>query len=278
MHLSLINPYIRVAMESKISEGHNISRRVIYDYEIIYLESGSFTLIYDDVSYRCKKGDIILIRPGISHSFQIDSGDILQPHIHFDITHRANSEIIPVSFKDLNRMTELEREWIHRDYFSAYPKIPIIFINEKDEFLKYFYQIVTHTDDALIKKAIMLRLISMVIRDNFPKKIENSAEHSIAQRIKDYIDAGNGLTMALDKFSDMFCYNKFYLEKKFKEAFGIGIVEYRNGKRMKLADELLKTKNVTDVAYELGYQSIYSFSRAYKLYYGVSPSKRILTR
>ena len=38
MNLSLINPYIRLAMESRISSGHNIARRVIYDYELIYLE------------------------------------------------------------------------------------------------------------------------------------------------------------------------------------------------------------------------------------------------
>ena len=48
MNLSLINPYIRLAMESRILAGHNIARRVIYDYELIYIEEGNFTFIYNN--------------------------------------------------------------------------------------------------------------------------------------------------------------------------------------------------------------------------------------
>ena len=99
MNLSEINPYVRLAIPSVITSGHDIARRVIYDYELIYLEKGEFTFIYDGVSYDCQAGDLIFIRPGIPHSFKIDRGDISQPHIHFDITHRLNSEEIPVSFK-----------------------------------------------------------------------------------------------------------------------------------------------------------------------------------
>lgn len=39
MNLSLINPYIRLAMESRIPSGHNIAQRVIYDYELTLAES-----------------------------------------------------------------------------------------------------------------------------------------------------------------------------------------------------------------------------------------------
>ena len=48
-----INPYLRVAMHSVIPANHRIRRRVIYDYELIYLESGEFTFIYADVPHHC---------------------------------------------------------------------------------------------------------------------------------------------------------------------------------------------------------------------------------
>ena len=104
MNLSLINPYIRLAMESRIPSGHNIAQRVIYDYELIYLEEGNFTFVYNGEAYYCKTGDIIFICPGIAHSFHLDYGEISQPHIHFDITHRPQSEFIPISFKDLDKI------------------------------------------------------------------------------------------------------------------------------------------------------------------------------
>ena len=276
MHLSLINPYIRLAMPSVIPAGHNIMRRVIYDYELIYLEGGKFTFTYNDTEYRCTEGDIIFICPGIAHSFQLDSGEISQPHIHFDITHRPHSDKIPISFKDFDNMTDTERSWIHKNYFNSYNNSPLLKIQNKERFLNLFYQIIAKEADTLEKKADMIQLISMLVKDNFPDIIEEQAYSNAALQLKAYIDAGNGFGMQLQEFEKFFFISKFYLEKKFKEEFGMSIIEYRNKKRMEIAPCLLKNNSVSKVAEMLGYQSIYSFSRAYKQYYGYSPRKHIL--
>jgi AraC-like DNA-binding protein len=42
---------------------------------------------------------------------------------------------------------------------------------------------------------------------------------------------------------------------------------------MQMAKQLLKDFSVTSVAEKTGYQSVYAFSRAYKTFYGVSPTK-----
>lgn len=273
MNLSLINPYIRLAMESKIPSGHNIAQRIIYDYELIYLEEGSFTFIYNGESYYCKAGDIIFICPGIAHSFCLDHGEISQPHIHFDITHRPQSEFIPISFKDLDKMSDAEREWIHKDYYSTYKHTPLLDIQNKPEFFEAFYKIVSGHLDDLTKKSLMIKLIAIITTDNFPKLLQSNTRLNVANQIKDYIDAGNGMGMTLDNFSKIFFYDKFYMERKFKEAFGINLIEYRNKKRMEFAKDLLKINSVSRVSEMLGYQSVYSFSRAYKSYFGYAPSK-----
>ncbi len=274
MNLSLINPYIRLARESRIPEGHNIARRVIYDYELIYLETGSFSLIYDDIPYCCKAGDIIFIRPGIPHSFIIDSGEISQPHIHFDITHRPQSEIIPISFKDHDKMSDVEREWVHEDYFSSFARTPLINIQSKPVFLRSFYQIVSGNSNNILKKSLLIELISFIINDNYSELLQSEKHLNVANQIKDYIDAGNGMGMTLDDFAKTFFYDKFYLERKFKEAFGLNLIEYRNKKRMELANHLLQHHSVSEVSELIGYQSIYAFSRAYKNYYGYAPSEK----
>jgi AraC-like DNA-binding protein len=81
--------------------------------------------------------------------------------------------------------------------------------------------------------------------------------------------------MALDDFAKTFFYDKFYLERKFKEAFGLNLIEYRNKKRMELANHLLRHHSVSEVSELIGYQSIYAFSRAYKNYFGYAPSKKV---
>lgn len=273
MQLSLINPYIRVAMPSVITPGHNIMSRVIYDYELIFLERGEFTLIYNNISYNCQAGNIIFIRPGTVHSFQIDRDEISQPHIHFDITHRLESDKIPVSFKNIDVMTPEEKKQIHQDYFSAYSDSPLIKIRNKNMFLRLFYHIISEQTSPLIKKSLMIQLLSIIIDDNFPNLTEERQRISVTAQIKNYIDAGNGFRMTLDDFTKIFYYGKFYLEKKFKAAFGVGIIEYRNKIRMEYAKHLLEKRSVTKVADELGFQSLYSFSRAYKRHFGIPPSK-----
>ncbi len=273
MNLSLINPYIRLAMESRIPSGHNIARRVIYDYELIYLEKGDFTFIYNDNPYNCKAGDIIFIRPGIPHSFILDLGEISQPHIHFDMTHRPQSEIIPISFKDIDKMSDEEIEWIHEDYFPSFSQAPLINIQNKSEFLEVFYQIVSGDLNDILKKSFMIGLLSIIINDNFPELLQREKQLNVVNQIKDYIDAGNGMGMTLDDFARTFFYDKFYLERKFKESLGVNLIEYRNKKRMELAKDLLKLHSVSQVSELIGYQSIYSFSRAYKSYFGYAPSK-----
>ena len=57
-------------------------------------------------------------------------------------------------------------------------------------------------------------------------------------------------------------------QKKYQES----VMKYKNKKRLTKALELLKEHTVSDTAVLLGYSSIYTFSRAYKSYYGFSPS------
>ena len=141
------------------------------------------------------------------------------------------------------------------------------------EFLSAFYRIISKKDDPIMQKALMLYLISTVIRDNYQDALEDQRHLSVTRHIKDYIDAGNGFSMTLDDFANTFFYNKFHLERRFKARFGVSLIEYRNKKRMERAKLLLEGNSVSKVAQTLGYGSIYSFSRAYKLAYGHAPSQ-----
>lgn len=275
MDLSLINPYIRLATPSVLPAGHSIARRIIYDYELIYIECGAFTFMYNDVEYHCTKGDIIFICPGIPHSFHVENAEVSQPHIHFDITHRPHSDKIPISFKDIDNMTVSEKKQIHKNYFSSYQHSPLITIQNKVLFSEIFYRIISNKYNNIENKADIIQLIATVIKDNFPDALEEQTYSDLAHQIKDYIDAGNGFEMQLDDFENYFFQSKFHLEKIFKQAFSIGIIKYRNKKRMELAPCLLKNNSVSKVSEMLGYQSIYSFSRAYKQHYGHSPRKHI---
>lgn len=66
-----------------------------------------------------------------------------------------------------------------------------------------------------------------------------------------------------------------YFRKLFVEVMGTTPLDYLHKIRIKKAKEMLKSDygSITDIAHSLGYLNIYGFSRDFKKYTGVPPSK-----
>lgn len=66
-----------------------------------------------------------------------------------------------------------------------------------------------------------------------------------------------------------------YFRKLFCEIYGIPPIKYINNLRITKAKEILSSdySSISDVAFTVGYSSIYDFSRAFKARTGVSPSE-----
>ena len=66
-----------------------------------------------------------------------------------------------------------------------------------------------------------------------------------------------------------------YFRKLFKDVMGISPMRYVQSVRMGKAEKMLNSdySSITDIAYSLGYNNVYEFSRDFKKYAGISPSK-----
>lgn len=123
------------------------------------------------------------------------------------------------------------------------------------------------------QKAKLILIIEQLIADNFQGSFEQIAsQYPIENQIKDYIDAGQGISSNLDDIAKQFNYSKYYLDRRFQKKYGISIMAYRNEKRMQTARELLKNETVSAVCEKMGFSSIFVFSRAFKNCFGISPS------
>ena len=78
---------------------------------------------------------------------------------------------------------------------------------------------------------------------------------------------------ALKRLSEDTGYSYSYISHTFTRKMGQNLQAFFLSLRMSYATELLKDKNVTEVAELLGYATIHSFSKAYKNYYNSSPKK-----
>lgn len=69
--------------------------------------------------------------------------------------------------------------------------------------------------------------------------------------------------------------NSFKLKKNFKELFGVPVFKYLQNQRMERAHELLRNQEATvqEAAWQVGYDSLSSFSNAFSKKYGFRPSE-----
>ena len=92
--------------------------------------------------------------------------------------------------------------------------------------------------------------------------------------IINYIDSHFLDICSLEDISEIFGYSYGHICKSFHKCYGVTPINYLISKKMDYAAiGLKKGESVKSIAEKLGYSNPYNFSRAFKKYYGVSPSK-----
>lgn len=288
MNLNEFSPFIRVAMKSFLTAPFKINQRVLFDYELIIIESGKWKLTLENKEYICKENDVILIRPRQKHTIEsIGNISVSQPHIHFDIIYDNFSEQIYVSFKDETQFSKTEMQMIRTDIFNPFNlSSPILKITNLIYFKNIFYHIISTFETKplmfqLLYKQQLLELLTYIIKENFSEmvlteKLPKQVTENIAYVIKEYIDHNYYAVITLDTLEKQFHYSKFSISKNFTKCFGISVIRYYNTLRLEAAKNMLKNGlSVTEIVNDLNFSSIYMFSRLFKNNTDLSPTKYV---
>jgi AraC-like DNA-binding protein len=103
---------------------------------------------------------------------------------------------------------------------------------------------------------------------------EQTAEPPVITRAKQYITEHQTEELSLDQVAKSVHTSKFYLCKMFKKATGIHFTDYLSRVRTERAKNLLLNRNlrISEIAYEVGFQSLTHFNRVFKRILGQSPT------
>lgn len=93
--------------------------------------------------------------------------------------------------------------------------------------------------------------------------------------IKQYVDSNYCKNFKVSMFEEQYFFSITYLTKLFRLKYGYTIYEYVLKLRMERAKELLEEPDmkILDIAERLGYTDNHYFSKAFRTYYGISPSQ-----
>lgn len=88
-----------------------------------------------------------------------------------------------------------------------------------------------------------------------------------------YIEKNLKQKTSIEEIAEHVGYSKFYFSRMFKQAMSISVMEYvRERKIMRASESILQGNKILDVAIEYGWESHSGFIKAFKSYYGFSPS------
>lgn len=104
---------------------------------------------------------------------------------------------------------------------------------------------------------------------------QRSAEPPVITKAKEYIGAHQTEDLRLSDVARAVNTSTFYFCKMFKRVTGLNFTDYVSRIRIEKAKNLLLNRNlrVSEIAYEVGFQSLTHFNRVFKKVLGVSPTK-----
>jgi AraC-like DNA-binding protein len=97
----------------------------------------------------------------------------------------------------------------------------------------------------------------------------------VTNQAMEYINTYYREDIHLKLIADHLCVNPSYLSREFKKNIGFTVMEFISYKRIWQAKELLLNtdKQVTEIAFQVGYNNVTHFHWAFKKFIGVSPNK-----
>lgn len=231
-------------------------------FELTIVTSGKGVVITNGVETQVQSGDIYLSFPCDVHEIRANEKDKLE------------YDFFSFSCNDRNLKQDLKN--ITRNYWGSENRI---FQDEKiSDLIQFaiaeFLAKNQSYSEQLLTNVFHLILIYLIrnFNDIKRKAAHISQSEILCFQLMNYIDTHIYSLQKLDELAPKFNYNYGYLSGLFKRTTGKTISEYYNHRKMETAKALIleKKKKIGEIAEMLGY-NLYSFSKAFKAKYGVSP-------
>jgi len=267
--------------------------RTTDEYILYVFQSGSLYLKEGAEYFTLKKGDMILLDPFTEHvGFKASCCDYYFIHFRFE-----NLDKLTINTPDLldhikhSRAQALESNLYASEIYHANDNLPLYLpkhyapsnasalFSLLESANSNFYQKLEN-----YRKITSLKVKEMLIQiaRNFASHLLSYAEApptkalSRAIEAKSYLDAHYSQKITSILLTRIFDVNYNYLNRTFNELTGRTIMDYLNNLRVEHAKALIASSshlNFSDIAYLVGIENPYYFSKIFKKYTGVTATE-----
>jgi len=266
----------------------NIDKHLVFNnFSIKYVISGEETYKINGVDYLLKKNDYFLCNQFCEGKVIINSPTNVKG-ICIDISPTIVAEVLASYQAPDTNVPDLDLG----NYFNSSNFMEQQFRSSNQNFGRNLIQLENTLtknphDDYCFNNDFFYLLIEAIIADYIPlvkqfqnlRSIKASTKKDLLRKLslgKSFIDENFYSDIQIVDIAASAHISQYHFFRLFRNAYNISPLQYLIKKRMEKAQELLPKMPINQIALELGYQDIFSFSKAYKKFYGIAPSKTIL--
>lgn len=243
------------------------------EFEINFIISGCAEFICGDKKFISSEGDIIIIPSNLLHAIY-PHGDFKQRYdtlvfspemLGASENDRCAAECIKPLFGGLEMNIQITREHIY--YSELKTTVQNIFSCAKGD---------TARLDMLMKSELLRLFWLLYESGDICRTAENAISRSEAIRPAiEYMNGNFSENITVEQLAKITHLSKSYFMQQFKEAAGVGAIEYLSQLRIKRACEILSSTDKTsaETAFECGFKNLSNFNRRFKSIVGCTPKE-----
>ena len=236
-------------------------------FELTIVTHGKGTVITNDVEIPVKQGDIYLSFPCDFHAITSNKDEPLRyDFFSFKTEDVSLSEaLIQLMETHIHPGMRIVRD----DVIASLVSGAIAEIDRDDGYTERMIEASCTQILVRLLRAFSDRGITEHQRSNA------SEAEALCYRLMNYIDTHRYTLSSLEELAEMTNYNYSYLSSLFHKTTSGMLTDYYRKRRLETARLLIEegALKINEIASLLRYSSIYTFSRAFKDFFGVSPSQ-----
>lgn len=259
------------------------------------VKSGELYIQEGNKQYSLTKGDLLFLEPNIEHTGYKES---VCHYYYFHFKHPTIKQVVNKSYDEISReLIDKRKQSLTSEYLKDttdtnpnfyLPKyyhyenenelMALLIDADKDYYQKY----------EGYKRVVSLKLLEILVkisRDYTSTKIENFQPHFSrafvkCRSIQNYLNLKYQNKITSTTIEEIFEANYDYLNRVFQKMTGYTIINYLNTIRISKAKDLLDTTpiKISEVAYLVGIDNPYYFSKLFKKYTRMTPSQYLKLR
>ncbi len=242
-------------------------------WEFLYVDRGSAVVTAANNVYLLKAGELAFHCPGEFHSFQtVGEADIIVVSFYCDSAamHRLEQKVLLLHRKEKEQLKMLvnEAQHVYRYFENDPPNVNMCKLDSAP-----------WACDQLIKNYLEQLFIYICRRDDnigFSQRAISANRPNqglvLAQRAMDYLNDHFAQHISLSSLSAALGVSISQIKRVFQEQVGQSMVQYLTALRIGQAKRMIREGNLsfTQVAEQVGYDSIYYFSSLFKKHTGMT--------